>query len=389
MPLSSNLRRALSTAELAVGLTHDFYRYPARFSPTFAREIVAAFTAPGDLVLDPFSGGATTAVEAYASGRSCVGTDISSLAIFLGEVKTTLYTDDQLANVKEWSLCSTEYLTLGKHLKAPVGSYERNLTSRETWAIRAVIASGLETIDLLDEVAERKLARCIWLRTGQWALDSRRTLPRVDELREKFVDYSEKMISEAACLREAVKSSRERHGIENTSCVFRQQPAADLHKLKNHLGSSCPKLVVTSPPYPGVHVLYHRWQIKGRKETPAPFWISGTQDGHGAAHYTLGGRSHIGEQSYFHQIVAAFQSLWQLCDADTSIVQMLAFSNAQEQLPRYLDAMSEAGFEEQHLILDTDDRRLWRDVPRRKWQALLQDRSDSGREVVLVHRARR
>ena len=27
------------------------------------------------------------------------------------------------------------------------------------------------------------------------------------------------------------------------------------------------RLVLTSPPYPAVHVLYHRWQVKGRKET--------------------------------------------------------------------------------------------------------------------------
>ena len=29
-------------------------------------------------------------------------------------------------------------------------------------------------------------------------------------------------------------------------------------------------LVVTSPPYPGIHMLYHRWQVDGRKETDAP-----------------------------------------------------------------------------------------------------------------------
>lgn len=33
---------------------HNFYRYPARFSPTFARQIILAFSKPGYLVFDPF-----------------------------------------------------------------------------------------------------------------------------------------------------------------------------------------------------------------------------------------------------------------------------------------------------------------------------------------------
>jgi hypothetical protein len=41
------------------GHTHNFYRYPARFSPQFARAAVEAFSAPGDTVLDPFVGGGT------------------------------------------------------------------------------------------------------------------------------------------------------------------------------------------------------------------------------------------------------------------------------------------------------------------------------------------
>jgi DNA modification methylase len=57
------------------GLTHDFYKYPARFSPNFARAASETFTKPGDLVLDPHVGGGTTIVEALAVGREAVGVD--------------------------------------------------------------------------------------------------------------------------------------------------------------------------------------------------------------------------------------------------------------------------------------------------------------------------
>jgi len=46
------------------GLTHNFYKYPARFSPLFVDEAIRVFSNPGDLILDPFVGGGTTLVEA-------------------------------------------------------------------------------------------------------------------------------------------------------------------------------------------------------------------------------------------------------------------------------------------------------------------------------------
>ncbi|MHC4069421.1 MAG: DNA methyltransferase, partial [Planctomycetota bacterium] len=47
-----------------IGLTHNFYRYPARFSPTFASTAIKLFSKHGDIVLDPYMGGGTTIVEA-------------------------------------------------------------------------------------------------------------------------------------------------------------------------------------------------------------------------------------------------------------------------------------------------------------------------------------
>src|SRR5258707_9832351 len=67
---------------------HSFYKYPARFSPVFAREAIKAFTRKGDTVLDSFCGGGTTLVEAIGLGRKAVGFDISSLAVFLSRTKT-------------------------------------------------------------------------------------------------------------------------------------------------------------------------------------------------------------------------------------------------------------------------------------------------------------
>lgn len=63
------------------GLTHRFYRYPARFSPSFVSSAIECFSSPGDLVLDPYMGGGTTMVEALVRGRFGVGIDLNSLAV--------------------------------------------------------------------------------------------------------------------------------------------------------------------------------------------------------------------------------------------------------------------------------------------------------------------
>jgi DNA modification methylase len=58
------LREGIHNSEAVKGYTHNFYRYPARFSPVFARAVIEVFTRPGDTVFDPFMGGGTSLVEA-------------------------------------------------------------------------------------------------------------------------------------------------------------------------------------------------------------------------------------------------------------------------------------------------------------------------------------
>ena len=67
------LARGILSRDPVTGLTHNFYRYPARFSPEFARSVLVEFTEPGDHIYDPFMGGGTTLVEAAALGKKCLG----------------------------------------------------------------------------------------------------------------------------------------------------------------------------------------------------------------------------------------------------------------------------------------------------------------------------
>ena len=80
------------------------------------------------------------------------------------------------------------------------------------------------------------------------------------------------------------------------------------------------RLVITSPPYPGVHVLYHRWQYRGRKETAAPYVIANVNDGSGGSFYTFGSRTPTGMQNYFATLEASFASIRPLLAPDALVL---------------------------------------------------------------------
>jgi hypothetical protein len=161
--------------------------------------------------------------------------------------------------------------------------------------------------------------------------------------------------------------------------------------IEHHAGLRtlrAPRLVVTSPPYPGVHVLYHRWQVDGRKEAPPPFMIANKLDGSGSSYYTMGDRKNPSLATYFDNIKATMTSVAALADAETVVVQMIAFSSPDWQLPRYIETMQEAGLTELFLptLKGERDGRLWRSVPGRRWYSAQRGETPGSQEVVLFHR---
>ena len=162
-----------------------------------------------------------------------------------------------------------------------------------------------------------------------------------------------------------------------------QRRAEDLATSGAIQSAPTPRLILTSPPYPGVHVLYHRWQIGGGKETPAPFWIAGVRDGAPGQSYTLADRHNL--DGYFDRHEAAFSSLAEVCDRNTVLVQLIAFSDPGQQLERYLTSMERSGFRKLRIEGLPEDERFWRDVPSRRWYAHRRGSTPSSRELVLFH----
>jgi hypothetical protein len=388
--LSKEAQEALITAardgEPVRGLTHGYYKYPARFSPIFARAVVETFSKPGDLVLDPHVGGGTTLVEARAAGREAVGVDISELAEFVSNVKCTVYSNQELDALEAWARRVARAIDIHRpsyeFTDYAERGYYKHLDHPSRWRLRKAIEQGVWSAIALGTPRLEAFGRCAVLRTAQWALDGRSKLPSVGEFRMFLEETAKAMVAGARELRAAVKTN----GREAVTVLRRS--AAGLEEDFRRRDMRAPRVVVTSPPYPGVHVLYHRWQVDGRKEAPLPFMIANKLDGAGSSYYTMGDRKYPELRTYFENIKATMSSVAAVADERTTIVQMVAFSEPSWQLARYLETMEEAGLCELRLpsLRRERDGRLWRSVPSRRWYSDQRGETPASQEVVLFHR---
>ena len=373
-----SLQRAVLDCSPVSGLTHRYYRYPARFSPRFAATAMELFSKKGDLVLDPFMGGGTTIVEGVALNRQLVGTDLNTLSVFLTRVKTTRLLPGDRVALASWAdhvLPSLSYSSTPQDLQHFVCSERtRNLTAARCRPIKKLLALALRSLQGLPSGRARDFARCALLNVSQLALDGRRRATPLPDFRKSLQEAVHAMLSSMKEFE--IKSGSHRPVLLNCS-------AADLPTQQPFLSGRLASLVVTSPPYPGVHVLYHRWQVDGRRETPAPYWLAGCEDGCGASHYTFGDRR-ANPRSYFTKSLETLKGIRAAMRSGGMMVQLVAFSDPPRQLPLYLENMQSASFGE--VTLSTRAR-LWRDVPSRRWHAHLKGRLPSSREVVLIHEA--
>jgi len=370
---------------------HSFYKYPARFSPSFAREAIKAFTEVGDTVVDPFCGGGTSLVEAISLGRRAAGFDISSLAVFLSRIKTTPLSVHDTREILLWAdlmeSAALEKVASSFDTVEEEAHYLRNLPGNT----RSYFETIIHLTNRLPKERQRRFVRLALLSVGQWALDCKTGIPAWPTLRAEFcrrirlvMEQQFEFLSQAAA---ANKMPRCR--------LTQMRRVINCSSESSHDDGRIPaswlpaKLILTSPPYPGVHVVYHRWQINGRKETPAPFWLANSRDGAGEAHYCLGRRSEPELKTYFDRLAKAFSSVRGLVDQDSLVVQLVAFSEPDWQLPAYLKAMAASGFAEVHPECDPEylfEDRIWRQVPGRKWYANQMGKTAGSKEVLLLHK---
>lgn len=183
--------------------------------------------------------------NALASGRHAIGTDISSLATFVSEVKTTLYGDDDLARLQRWCECIAD----GINILEPVAidahyeeaGYTKHPDSAANWRLKKAIEQVIATARELKPKRLEDFARCVLLRTSQWALNGRKKLPSIDDFRAMLVTDAASMIDGARELRRAALDDR---GREASQIICLNRSTKGLESDATFADGRRPRLVV-------------------------------------------------------------------------------------------------------------------------------------------------
>lgn len=242
------IREAASHTGAVTGLTHQFYKYPARFSPKFAAAAIEEFSSPGQLVLDPYMGGGTTVVEALAAGRCVVGCDLNSLAVFVAKAKTLDLTKYEITHLTNWAtkvIPTLNYHQLNsKATKVICPERTQNLNIPRARAIKKYLALAITSCNDLQTNKSKMFARCALLNVSQWALDGRKQTPALRDFRSR-IHYKTLQMLEAA-----KDFSNRLHAIEG-----KIQTPHLIHNSAEYLPALNPfservraDLVITSPP---------------------------------------------------------------------------------------------------------------------------------------------
>lgn len=327
-------------------------------------------------------GGGTAGVEALRLGRRFIGVDINPVSTFVTRVKTTPLSQRDREALQNWAQRVPEFQTVhitGRPNKSPPG-----YTVHVPEQLEILIERLLDSIQSLSNDRQRLFARCSILKTAQWALDNRREIVSENGFIAAHKQHVRQMLAD--CFQDSDESSSSVRNVPEKRrllCRNVEGLESDRRLPRDWIPV---RLVLTSPPYPGVHVLYHRWQVQGRRETASPFWIVGKEDGHGSSHYTMGPRYAEDLSIYLARLESGFRSIAALLDKNSIIVQLLGFSDPEVQLGPVLAALESAGLEEVRLRGSAmPTLRHWRNVPNRKWH-VAQSQIATSREVLLVHR---
>jgi len=250
-------------------LTHDLHPYPAKFIPQIPAHLIARLSLPGELVLDPFHGSATAAVEALRLRRRFLGIDANPLSEVIGRAKTAHFTD--IADRAIGNLQTDVTSFLGKtqreqdseSLAIQYSEYVPSIPNLPHWFPLVAIgelALLRKLIDQLQDSAAQSVARLAF---------SKIILSASYQDGETRYARRDKDIRAGACLESFLRElEMMRRKLRSTSSIF-QYADAQFHTLDSReiprsiLPDNSVDFLVTSPPYPNAndYHLYHRFRL--------------------------------------------------------------------------------------------------------------------------------
>ncbi len=247
---------------------HSLHPYPAKFVPQLARQAILTLSLPGEIVLDPFSGGGTTAVEAAAAGRHCLAIDANPVGNAITQAKVTPLSaaDTRALKHLEATLLALQRsdLTAGPDVWLP------SIPKVEKW-YRSDIFHALGLIHAQIAALERQRARAL----AQVAFIQAAARLSFQDSETRYASRPRDMdLLEAP--RAVIAELRRMRGLVPRTPA----PTADGIQIVEgdsrdpssfELAPESAGLVITSPPYPNAYDyhLYHRFRLFWLGRDPA------------------------------------------------------------------------------------------------------------------------
>ena len=248
-------------------LTHDIHPYPAKFIPQIPGHLISVLSARGDLVVDPFGGSGTTALEAVRLGRRALSIDANPVASLIGKIKTTRLDPEASAELAGLhASVASEAISLPREPKVLLGRYNAfipAITNREKWFADtatgelALIRFRIAQMESLAarEVACLAMSRMVLKVSFQDSETRYKSTPRSVPTGETLSRYLKEIEAMVRALHRTGAATR--YGVSDfVTGDIRTLPDSTLPPLSADL-------IVTSPPYGNAndYHLYHRFRL--------------------------------------------------------------------------------------------------------------------------------
>ena len=393
----SEVRQELESTDWAFAdadtsyLSHDIHPYPAKFIPQIPSKAIQLLSSRGELVLDPFGGSGTTALEALRMGRRAVSIDANPLSALVGRVKTARIDEGvktALRGVRAFLNTQLRDLPSSPHaLLEEYGEWIPDVPNLRKWFApesTAELAMVRMAVDRLEgaarDIAMLALSRIVVSASFQDSETRYASKPRDVEPGVTLRMYLATL--DAVGRRVEQTAPLIRYGVAD----FR---TADSRELRTSLlPDESVDLVVTSPPYGNAtdYHLYHRFRLFWLGEDPVA--LGRIEIGSHLRHQ----REKTGFPDYVEDLVPCMEGIWRVLKpgryafivVGDSVYKGETFDTAE----RLADMSEGLGFDRTALVPRPlpKDRRSFSAVARRATEEnlLVMRKPQAGKRVVIL-----